>query len=147
MSQAEEIGRKRSKRRSVVRFMPDSAGRMIFYPFGTLRRGYVVGDARRERELRDWDDRWKRVDNGASLLIVPVIPALVSHFWNESRWIAVAAVSIGPIILAQLWYSRAVRRVVIGLERAPPASRAGRRVLRIPPLGIPLGCRSRLGCI
>src|SRR6185312_2531088 len=139
MSQSEEIYGRWPKKRAVERFMPDAAGRMIFYPSGPRRRGYVTGNTRRQRELRDWYERRTRMERRASLLIVPVVLALLHHFCSESRWIAGTAVTLAPIILDQLWYNRAVRRIVIGLESAPPASRAGRRVLRIPPLGIPLG--------
>ena len=72
MAAAETAGAEKKTRVKFVRFLSDDQGRVLFYPSGLRRTGYVVDTPARERVLRDAVARYEGWDRGlAPFLAVP----------------------------------------------------------------------------
>jgi hypothetical protein len=69
------------------RWVRDSAGHKIYYPYGQMRSGYVVTDAARENAICEADRRFDEISKQfkpyASLLVLPVTYAFYYYLGSH----------------------------------------------------------------
>ena len=128
-------GNNADAQRSAKRWVTDSAGCKVYYPYGQIRSGYVVTDATRENAIREADRRFdeifKQFKPYASLLVLPIIFAF--YYYVGSHPILAFAIFPALLVLVglitRLLRSPTLAPLLDGLPRAPAADLAGQKSL------------------
>jgi hypothetical protein len=127
MAAAETTNADRQAKTTTAKFVNDEHGRILFYPSGLSRTGYVVDSAMREKALREAAERYgERARQAGSILVVPV---LAVFYWLVRLHPLLAFGLIAAVLPATRFVEELVSGIVFGslvenLERVAPQKKA-----------------------
>lgn len=119
------------------RWIVDSEGRSVYFPYGKARSGYIVTDPAREGALRDADRRFEEISKQiapyGALLLLPVTFGFYYFSASYPRLAYLLFPAAFALFAVAIWLLRRPKlaSLLAGLPTAPPADVAAQKVLRL----------------